>query len=179
MSETDTVPEERETIPQESNEESDVDTRDFISEYMEAMRSRTDAPEEFQEAVAYFLISTFAGRRWLFKSLPDMPFFSGGEEGSKPMGRLLNVWFKLLGKSRITRKTSTFSPAEEAIRELGKDLLLPHISTPEYLHTEMAKKVKGGECHCTWVTDECSGFYSMLKNVIHTWRGWMRCYRNL
>lgn len=75
----------------------------------------TDAPKKFQEAAAIFLISTMVQRNWIFKSLPDTPIFNGT---NTPKGKLLNVWFVILGKSRITRKTHVISNIESAIKKL-------------------------------------------------------------
>ena len=111
--------------------------KDFITKYVEILAKITDAPSEYQEAAMLFLISTAIGRKWTFKSIPDASIFNK-KQGSK--GRLLNLWFIILGKSRISRKSSGVLKHVQGILDatLVKPNALTKSFTPEFLIKEMA-----------------------------------------
>jgi len=136
---------------------------DFVSVYVSLLKGITDAPTEFQEAGALYLVSTAVGRRWQYFSMPEVPIFSDEEATG---GKILNLWFILLGKSRITRKsTGVFNKVEGAVDCLNRDLKLPNAFSPEYLIKVMAEKKDKvlGETPCTWINDDCSGFFEALN----------------
>lgn len=136
---------------------------DFITTYMELLSRITDAPQEFQEAAALFLLSTIVGRKWIFQSLPETSIFRADK--TRNLGRPLNVWFVLLGQSRITRKsTGVVRHVEDLVKEvLGERPLLSKAFTPEYMVKEMSGKTSGDETNCIWISDEIAGFFEKLR----------------
>lgn len=116
------------------------------------------------------MISTTVQRNWIFKSLPDTPIFNGV---NSPKGKLLNVWFVILGKSRITRKTHVLSNIESAIKKTqGAAHLLSEDHTPEALIHEMAQKSskfektskqKTHDTPVVWLCDEVAGLFQKLN----------------
>lgn len=143
-----------------------METHDFIEKYVKLLSGITDALEEFQEAAALFLLSTAVGRKWVFRSIPETPIFI---ESSKDAGKLLNLWFIILGKSRISRKTSgVISHVEEVLKRIfGEQRSLTRSFTPEFLIKEMSKKseytIAGSETLCYWISDEVAWFFKQLK----------------
>lgn len=140
---------------------------DFVSRYVKLLSAITDAPEEFQEAAALFLISTAVGRRWIFKSLPDTAIF-GDNAGTT--GKLLNLWFIIIGKSRITRKSSgVISHVEEISKKVfGEKRIISEAFTPESLIKELSEKsepfgTQKLETTCYWISDEIAWFFQHLK----------------
>jgi hypothetical protein len=148
------------------SEKKPEDRFDFIAKYTRLLRNVTDAPEEFQEAAGLFLISTVIGRNWVFKSMPDASIF--GVTGVLG-GRLLNVWIIILGKSRVSRKTSGVLKHIQEILDvvIGPDRSLTKSFTPEFLIKEMATKtqeISGVKItHCYWTKDEVAGFFKLVK----------------
>jgi len=136
--------------------------RDFISRYVKLLSNITDAPEEFQEAAALFLVSAMAGRRWTYRSIPETSIFG---DRSEDFGKPLNLWFVLLGKSRIARKsTGVVRHVEDLVKDiLGERFLLSKSFTPEFLVKEMAEKTSADETHCIWISDEIAGFFQQLR----------------
>ena len=140
--------------------------KDFITRYQNLLSAITDAPDEFLKAVALCLLSTAVGRKWIFSSIPEKSIFS---ENSKNTGKLLNLWFILIGKSRVSRKTSgVISPAIDVAKEVfGEERLLSEAFTPEFLISKMAQAstpVDGFlETRCLWISDEISWFFQLLK----------------
>ncbi len=141
------------------------DKVDFIERYVSLLSGNendlpgvTDAPRDFQEAVALFLVSTAAGRKFYFMSAPEANLYNhtGGT-----VGKTLNMWFILLGKSRVARKSVTVSKAVDALRELNSDLLLPQDFTPSALVKVLASRPPGS-VSC-WVNDEISSFFEKLR----------------
>jgi hypothetical protein len=142
-----------------------TETDDFITQYVRLLARITDAPEEYQEAAALFLLSTVAGRRWIFRSLPETLIFS---EKPGNTGRILNLWFILIGKSRVSRKTSVLNQVEDMLKEIfGERRSLSKTFTPEFLVKEMSRKSEHiadeSETHCYWIKDEVAGFFKQLK----------------
>ena len=131
---------------------------DFITEFKVLMREITDAPEDYLEAAALFLISTFAGRKFVFNTSPEMKIF-GDEVG----GKLLNLWFILMGKTRVARKSTTISKVEEYIEEIAPELMLSKDFTPEALISELSERTVNGVTHAAWIHDEVSQFFEALK----------------
>jgi len=116
-----------------------METQDFVSKYVRLLSGITDAPREFQETAALFLLSTAVGRKWVFQSLPETAIFS---DKIGTTGKLLNLWFIIIGKSRITRKSSgVMSRVEEIAKKIfGEQLLISEAFTPESLIKEMSEK---------------------------------------
>ena len=143
-----------------------AENSDFITKYKELLSRITDAPSEYQEAAMLFMISTAIGRSWTLKSIPDSSIFNE-EEGSK--GKLLNLWFIILGKSRISRKSSgVLKHIQDLLNAISfSDAELTKSFTPEFLIKEMATKTKdkaGIEVtECFWIKDEIAGFFKRLK----------------
>lgn len=141
---------------------------DFVQKYVDLLRRITDAPEEFQEAAALFLLSSAIGTRAIFRSIPETAIFS---EKANMGGKPLNLWFLLLGKSRVSRKTSGVLSHVEMLCEkvLGKERLMSQAFTPEALVKEMSEKsvpssAKNGlETVCFWISDEIAWFFQQLK----------------
>jgi len=135
-----------------------MNEKDFVSRHVDLLSGITDAPVESLEASALFLLSAAAGRRWIFYTAPDASLFDD-ENNSK--GKYLNVWFILLGKSRVGRKTVVMDKIMDFIKKIGINVI-PNMFTPEYLVTELSKISRGGEVHAAWIQDECSAFFDLL-----------------
>ena len=131
---------------------------DFIEKYISLLKEITDAPEEFFEASALYLVSTFVGRNFVFLSLPELRIFS-----DEISGKLLNLWFILIGKSRVARKSTVISKAEEYVEYIAPDIILPKDFTPESLVNILASKTVGDVTHATWIHDEVSAFFLALR----------------
>lgn len=132
----------------------------FIGDYVNLMESITDAPEEYHDASALFLISTAAGRNFVFSSVPDMNLL--GDDDIE--GRMLNLWFIFIGRSRISRKSTVAGHVESFVSALDPMLLLPLDFTPQALVKELAAKSNGTTTPCVWINDEISGFFQQLKD---------------
>jgi hypothetical protein len=149
-----------------SSDNSKSENKDFVTKYVEILARITDAPNEYQEAGMLFLLSTAVGRNWTFKSIPDAGIFNE-QKGSK--GKLLNLWFIILGKSRISRKSSgVLKHIQDLLNAISlSDTELTKSFTPEFLIKEMATKTKdkaGVEVtECYWIKDEVAGFFKRLK----------------
>ena len=163
----DTLSLSRNSSPNIAEDSSKRTSVDFISRYVNLLAKITDAPEEFQEAAALFLLSIAVGLKWVFQSLPDTAIFSG-ENGIT--GKLLNLWFIIIGKSRITRKSSgVMRHVEEIVKKVfGEQLLISEAFTPEALIKEMSEKsvpsaIHGFETPCCWISDEIAWFFQHLR----------------
>jgi len=133
----------------------------FIDDYIDLMDAVTDSPEAFKEATALYLISTCVGRRITLLSLPESRFFDDGLQGGN--GKLLNLWFILIGKTRISRKSTIVGRAEEFIRQIDSQILLPQDFTPQSLITNLNEKTVNNETRASWIHDEVSGFFELLN----------------
>jgi hypothetical protein len=140
--------------------------KDYVTKYVEILSKITDASEDFQEAAMLFGISTVLGRNWVFNSLPDKSVF---KQESASKGKLLNLWFIILGKSRVSRKTSGVQKHIQDLLDavMGNTFALTKLFTPEYLIKEMAAKTKESSgikvTHCYWMKDEVAGFFKLVK----------------
>ena len=132
----------------------------FIDEYISLLNSITDAPHAFKKATALYLMSTAVGRRITLLSLPETRFF---EAGLGVSGKLLNLWFVLIGKTRISRKSTVVGRAEEFIREIDSSVVLPQDFTPQSLISNLKDKTENDETRATWIHDEVSGFFELLN----------------
>jgi len=137
-------------------------TRDwnFIDSYIDLMNAITDAPLAFKKAAAIFLISTCAGRKFSILSLPESRFFDDGLSFS---GKLLNLWFIFIGKTRISRKSTIVGRVEEFMQEVDEDIFLPQDFTPQSLISNLKDKTVNNETRAAWIHDEVSGFFELLN----------------
>lgn len=140
---------------------------DFVRKYVRLLSKITDAPTEFQEAAALFLLSTAAGRKWVFQSIPDTAVFGDKIDIT---GKLLNLWLIILGKTRVSRKTSGVLSHVEGISKkvFGERRLISEAFTPEALIKEMSEKSVRSttgtlKTVCSWICDEVAGFFQHLK----------------
>lgn len=140
---------------------------DFVKKYVRCLCAISDAPSPFQEAGALFLLSAAVGRKWVFQSIPETTIF--GEENGIT-GKLLSLWFIIIGKSRITRKTSGVMKhvIEISKKVFGERRLLTEAFTPESLIEQMSKmsvrSVAGRlETVCCWICDEIAWFFQQLR----------------
>ena len=138
---------------------------DFVETYKGLMTQITDAPVEFIEASALFLISSAVARNFQFMSLPDAPIFKQSLDPMQTGGRLLNLWFVLIGRSRIARKSTVIGRAKELIELIDEELLLPTDFTPQKLISILAEKTRNGETRAVWIHDEISGFFEALRKA--------------
>lgn len=133
---------------------------------MKLLSRVTDAYEGFLEACGLFLLSLATGRKWIFRSLPDTSVF--GEKDGKT-GRFLNLWFVLLGPSRLGRKSTVIRHVKELSEKVfGIQCILTESFTPESLIAQMSKmslhSVTGRlETVCCWISDEIAWFFQHLK----------------
>jgi len=140
----------------------------FIDKYIELMSHVTDAPTEFQKAAALFLISTCASRRFTIISAAEHKFF---DDYGASSGKYLNLWYILVGKTRISRKSTVVSRVEEFIEHIDRNLFLRHSFTPQALIRELNNMDEDGHLINvrgtikTWVHDEISGFFEQLTTA--------------
>jgi len=147
-----------------AHKSSDVEASDFISRYTRLLQGLTDAPKIFIEASAICLVSTFAGRKCFFMSAIDDKLFGRTEDGSE-RGKYLNLWFMIIGKSRVSRKSTVISKMVEMITAVRPSVKLPEDFTPEKLASLLAGKYDPSydETRAIWIHDEVSGFFEDLK----------------
>lgn len=120
----------------------------------------TDSPKDFQKAAALFLVSTIAGRNFLFMSAPETKLLG---DDLVQGGKILNLWFIIMGKSRITRKTVSVSKIQEFVKGIDDRMLLPDDFTPQALIEILSKRNRGEQC--CWMNDEISGFFEALQRA--------------
>ena len=132
---------------------------DIITRYCDLMAQITDAHRDFQESCGLYIVSTFAQAKFQFLSLPELRFTrdSDAQLGTS----LLNLWFILLGLSRITRKTKTISKAVDAINDIAPELQFTDDFTPEVVIKMFDNKK---DCIMSWIQDECLQFFETLKH---------------
>jgi hypothetical protein len=120
----------------------------------------TDAPRDYQEASALFLMSTFAGSNFKIMSAAHTSF-KRSLTSDTPGTKLLNLWFLLIGKSRWSRKTVSVSKAIDALDDIAPDIRLPDDYTPSAAIMILSRRPKGSTA--AWVQDECSLFFDKLR----------------
>ncbi len=156
---------------------------DFITYYCDYMDSKTDASRVFKEASALFLISTLC--KWNF-SMWDHRRTNIWGDTDKVEAMPLNVWFFLIAKSGVGRKSTTIEPVKRLIykitekKTISKNIgrtkkqklvctLLPDGFTPEALVSTLNDRCwdRGGSIgkrtHAAWINDEISGFFQKLN----------------
>jgi hypothetical protein len=149
---------------------------DVIDDYVEYAAKACDAPKIYHLAMGYFVTSALLGR---FVRLIT-PY---NRRGIAP-----NLWVLLIGPSRIVRKTTAMWLAEDLIKEVNPNILIPASFTPEALY-EMFNQLNPGDT-VVWVKDEMGGFFKSLEkrymygvreilSSMYTGRGETRKLRNL
>jgi hypothetical protein len=139
---------------------------DFIERYVNLISGDgsttfpgvTDGPRDYQEAGALFLVSTMSGRKFYFMSAPETNLYKTSGDAT---GKILNLWFILIGKSRIARKTISVGKVTDTIEEISTDMLLSDDFTPSALVKTLAGKNPGQQV--CWVNDEISSFFEKLR----------------
>jgi hypothetical protein len=146
------------TDPPLSQDDWYIPGEDFVSRYVRALNCRTNASLTFKEASAIYVLSSLVGRRFFFASLPEAPIFT--ENTLSVGGKLLNMWFILIGKSRISRKTTIIKKMLELFETVEHPVLAESFS-PEALISSLAELGKDKqEVVATLIIDEASGFFS-------------------
>jgi len=124
----------------------------------------TDAPEDYHEANALFLLSTAAGHGYFFMSMPETPIFVKSKD--KFGGKRLILWFIIIGKTRITRKTTgALDRAKEIVGDVLKIPIIPDVVTPQFLIKQLSELKQGDTVHACTIIDECSGHFDMLATA--------------
>lgn len=137
----------------------------FIDAYVSLMSNITDAPEEFQRAAALFLISTCVSRRFVLLASAEQKFFDTSEIKT---GKYFNLWYIIIGKTRISRKSTVVNRIEEFLEQIDRTLFLRHSFTPQALIEELKNVDEHGNALNVrgtikaWVHDEISGFFEQL-----------------
>lgn len=122
----------------------------------------TDAPTKFVEASAIYVVSTLIGRGYEIKSFTDSNIWD--RSSRRMQGTPLNVWFMILGPSRVSRKTTTTNFALYYLNEICEETTLPYSFTPERLISTLSEMNRGNNMtHATWINDEVSGFFESLS----------------
>ncbi len=133
----------------------------FIMEYADLLSQVTDAPIEYHLAAALFLLSTVTGKTFRFLSAVDSKLFTLNDDDID--GRKLILWFIILGKSRISRKTTGVI---NKIKEITKELYINTVSrsfTIPALISELSKMVEDKSVNAAWICDECSSFFILMS----------------
>lgn len=133
----------------------------FIDKYVNLLYQITDSPVPFLKATALFTLSTFVKRNFMYFSTPKANVWSDEERG----GQILNLWFILIGKSRITRKSTIVGHSENLIKQINDELLLPYDFTPQSLVKVLSEKCDGYNTYAAWINDEISGFFEQLERT--------------
>ena len=138
----------------------DPEDMDYIQKYVWLLDNMTDASREFKEASALYLISTFAGRKFPVIKRSATKLFS---EQGYVSSMFLNVWFMLIGESRLGRKSTVIDFAEQFIDSINPNLKIPITFTPQSAISVLSQMSVGHETHATWINDEVSGFFSIKE----------------
>jgi len=134
----------------------------------------TDAPPAFIEASALFLVSTFMGRNFSMATLAKSKFFTlrKQEDSLYPeFNEFFNLWYIILGKSRIGRKSVVMGFMKQIIRELFPELEIAYNFTPQALIKNLADEKGRDRANGTretpfvWIQDECTIFFDMLRKA--------------
>jgi len=124
------------------------------------MKEISDVDDAFIEASGLYLISTFCGRRYQILVLSDI----SARDQPTTQGRLLNLWFIFLAKSRIGRKTTIINKVKDIVYDVDERLILPVDFTPHSITTQLLNQYDPNteQTIATWINDECSGFFEQL-----------------
>lgn len=141
-------------------------SKGFIEKFMDDVLSEiTDSPDKFKEACSLSLLSSSIGRKMFFINLADARLKDILDGNLRFSGKYLNLWFIMIGKSRVSRKTTVIRWVTDFIKVIDKDLLLPDGFTPQALISELSKKYKNDETRAVWLNDEVSGFFQQIKET--------------
>lgn len=147
-------------------------TQNFINKWINRLNEITDAPRLFKEASALFLLSSVVGRSIQYQTVaPTDPFKSD----ILPSGTLLNTWFFLIGKKRISRKKTIIHEINETLRSVDPEIQLPNFHSLRKLLRLLKQKRAGEATHATWVENEPYDIFS--KRGIR--KGMRRIFKNL
>ncbi len=129
---------------------------DFIGKWVELLDKFTDANRELKEAAGLFALSSLVGHKAIIPCPSSSRPFSEVEEGTgTKMGKRLNLWFLIIGRSRWSRKTTVANLTRDFLSAtLGHNYLLTTVSTPEALIDELAENTTSFGCHKAWIIDE-------------------------
>lgn len=133
----------------------------------------TDAPIPFIQGTALFLVSTFMRRNFAMASLAKSQFFIKKKEDDMGIkfNDFFNLWFIILGKSRVGRKSVTMAFMQQIIEQVFPELEISYTFTPQALIKNLAeekwveKKDGSIETPFTWIQDECTIFFDQLKKA--------------
>ena len=113
------------------------------------------------------LLSCAVNRRWVFQTAVESNIFNPKSSSS---GRLLNIWIIIIGKSRVSRKTSgVIRPVNELYAKVfGTKSMLSQAFTPESLLEQLSGMASPASCGeletvCFWSSDEIAWFFQQLK----------------
>lgn len=150
--------------------------QDFVEYFAEYSTGITGTSKLFRDSVALWLISTMASFKWRVSDV-----------GYSTNLMFLNIWFMLIGKSRISHKSTIIKPAKKLVEEITerkrienekKDIdywvnaRLEDQFTPEALvsalndrcwdrNTKFSKW--GMRTHAAWVDSEFSKFFAKIN----------------
>lgn len=122
-------------------------TNDFIELYCKYIEDLTDAPIEYHEPVALFMLASVLDRKMYMR-------FKQGF-------RYPNVWILILGDSTLSRKSTCQNIARKIMQEVSNKthiFQLAEDSTPEGLIDSLSIEPRG-----YWMRDEVSGFFALLR----------------
>ena len=149
---------------------------DFVPYFAEYSTGITGTSKLFRESVALWLISTMASFKWRISDV-----------GYSTSFLYLNIWFMLIGKSRISHKSTIIKPAKKLVGEITerkrienekKDIdywvnaRLEDQFTPEALVSALndrcwERETKfskwGKRTHAAWVDSEFSKFFAKIN----------------
>ena len=118
---------------------------DFVETWVEVLSECTDANRELLEASGLLALSTVVNNVVIPVSTDIRPFSS-----SENVGKKLNLWFLVIGRTRVSRKTTIMKFIEDFIyNNLGPEYLCSYIATPEALVEELSLNT-----HRVWLVDE-------------------------
>jgi len=137
----------------------------FIELYTGVMENITDSPNKFQEASALTIVSMAVGRKLFFISVSDARLEDILTGSARVTGKYFNIWHILIGKTRVSRKTTSIRWAKDYVEQLDDDLILPDGFTPQALVSELSKKQKNNETRALWINDEISAFFQQMKET--------------
>ena len=118
---------------------------DFVETWVGLCQELTDANEELLEVSGLTALSTVS-YNVIIPMTTDLRPFSENEN----TGKKLNIWTLIIGKTRLSRKTTVMRFLHDFILSvMGPNYLCPYLSTPEALLEELSfHPIK------TWLIDE-------------------------
>ena len=141
-------------------------TEDFINLWVETLDNYTDANRPLKEAAGLFVLSSLIGHNAVIPLSTDIkPFTEAVKADLTSIGKRLNVWFLIIGRTRVSRKTTVLGLAEDYLRNvLGHDYIASTIATPEALLDEVAENKTVFGCHKAWIMDEFALILSACRS---------------